>query len=505
MSCWRVLDTLAALAGSVELDQLEGHFPDRTPNPTLRLLPFPGAEAGQSRLEPTTRIPADAIALVNRDIELVAARIFEQQVFPFDAGGFGPGQSDEPGDALIDVDDVFARRQALGERDILGNGSAATPAGLLAEPEDLEIGQEEQLSVRKRPPDRRIGDANIQRARWERGIAGVRADLAGEDILFLENLAQPARLVGRDLDRPTLVEQRGHVFHQSLRAAGEKGSYPEDPAIPGLILGNIGTEIVTLPAVESGLQMVGLDVRRLQPFWQLTVADRCLMQFFSMSGNFAHHGRYRVPVIKENQRVDWQVGEKRSHPTEIGCDEIHTRRKLSEFDAVDQRVPFRAHFGAERPITERAQFPRGLFRAKCRDIDRRKQVQLSQRRSGSLRLGVEDANRLDFIAEEVQPNGIIDIGREEVDDAAALGDRARFEDERCPLVPHFGCPMDQGVCVIRSPTRSVRRIERRSSGESVRCMRLRAEATMIGVCPSIRPVRTRTRSAAARCSYGSCS
>ena len=80
----------------------------------------PGAKARQPWLEPAARIAGDAIALIDRDVEFVAPRIFEQQVLAFDSAGFGPGQSDKPGDALIDVDHVFTGREALGELDIFG-------------------------------------------------------------------------------------------------------------------------------------------------------------------------------------------------------------------------------------------------------------------------------------------------------------------------------------------------------------------------------------------------
>ena len=75
--------------------------------------------------------------------------------------------------------------------------------GLLAEPEQLEIGQQHELAIRGRPSAVEVGGADLQGARqeWRRGrSASAAAVAAGKDVTLFEQLREAIDLIGGDGD-----------------------------------------------------------------------------------------------------------------------------------------------------------------------------------------------------------------------------------------------------------------------------------------------------------------
>ncbi len=78
----------------------------------------------------------------------------------------------------------------------------------------------------------------------------------------------------------------------------------------------------------------------------------------------------------------------------------------------------------------------------------------------ALGVRIERPDGFDLVTEEVEPNGFVPAGWEEIQDAAPAGNLTRFGDERRQLEPVFDCPAQQ--LVLRHPVASAQ-LPRRGS------------------------------------------
>jgi len=123
------------------LDQLERHLADCPSDAALGPAPVARAQFVQGRGGNASRCVArNAVALIDRDVELVTLFVLKQQVFPLDTLRFHSYETGELADAVIDVHHVFSRLEAGREGTCLACSAGTGASCLLAEAEDLKIG-----------------------------------------------------------------------------------------------------------------------------------------------------------------------------------------------------------------------------------------------------------------------------------------------------------------------------------------------------------------------------
>ena len=86
-----------------------------------------------------------------------------------------------------------------------------------------------------------------------------------------------------------------------------------------------------------------------------------------------------------------------------------------------------------------------------KDFADRRQFETSDTRHGTLGKGIECANALQLVSEQVETEGILRTRWEEVDDAAAHGEFARFPDGSRPLISVARQKFDELVEIYAFP------------------------------------------------------
>ena len=118
-------------------------------------------------------------------------------------------------------------------------------------------------------------------------------------------------------------------------------------------------------------------------------------------------------------------------------------------------------------------------------LARRRRHHARERRLGALARGIELAERLDLVAEQLDPHRPRALGREEVDDAAAHRELAALLDERLARVAGEGEGRDQRVALEALRRRSTRSARARTASRAgTRSARAVQGATTIGAGPS---------------------
>ena len=187
-------------ARGVQLEQLLGEIGDRPRDPLLGPEPLGAAEAGEGRPLPAG-VAGDPRDLLDRDEDPVAARERELEVVAVLAGAAASEHLLVARDAVVDVDDEVAGRQAL--EDVARDDAPQRPRPADADgPEQLAVGDEGQ-------PVRAAGEAAVQAAIDERDGPGRRGGLDPLDDRdrvpgLLEELREARRLV-RGQDDPGAV------------------------------------------------------------------------------------------------------------------------------------------------------------------------------------------------------------------------------------------------------------------------------------------------------------
>ncbi len=102
-------------------------------------------------------------------------------------------------------------------------------AGLLAESENLQIGQQEQLRIERGPAAVEVGGANLERSRRQRrrsAVGGAAAVAPGKDVLLFEQLGEAVDLIGGDRHAPAILQPLPHAppRHRASRPANRGGS-----------------------------------------------------------------------------------------------------------------------------------------------------------------------------------------------------------------------------------------------------------------------------------------
>ncbi len=164
--------------------------------------------------------------------------------------------------------------------------------------------------------------------------------------------------------------------------------------------------------------------------------------------------RHRVVEIEERRlRQEWKIIEERRQPAfeEAGKQRFHAEGGNPFANLFDSLAdPGGGGGDAFRGVPRRRL--RGLPGLLGEEqLARRGQVDLFAPIHRPLRLQIEYPDRIDPVAEKLQPDRVLVEGRIDVDDSAADGKRAHVLDERRRLVAHFDELSSERVPVVLLP------------------------------------------------------
>src|SRR5690554_5699921 len=164
----------------VEGDHFGGHRRHRLSDPALLLRPVSPAHPGDTRCLPAG-VSLDRGELVDRDVELVARCVGDDQVLALDPHHRPGDEALEPADAVLVMNDVVTLDQVLQLLSCRGGGTPGAPVGP--------------------PPARDLGLAENRHPQLVRDEAVVDADRMTADLGF-------TRLSSRSMTKPSSARTR---------------------------------------------------------------------------------------------------------------------------------------------------------------------------------------------------------------------------------------------------------------------------------------------------------
>ncbi len=473
-------------ASGVDLEKLFGEVGDRALDPLLGAEPLRAAELGERRVL-AARVAADAIDLLDRQEDLVGAGEAQLQVVALLTGGAAPEHPLIAGDAVVDVDDEIALGQPL--QDVARNDASE---GLGAANADGA----EQLAVRdEHEAVGAAGEATVQAAADQRPRAagrrlGQAIDDAGRQALLVQQVRKARRLVGRQDDTiafgspglhdlgqtsgPSRRQRRlapaEEIAHGSA-AAGRcrrlglpgqlKGSTPQQPALPfarpqirlrPLVRKVAGRDQFVAPLGSLAPQEIGRvrDVARFvenheRVGRQMVQAGRGAQDRGPDLGRIAGlEGARRGADVVDVARVGAQLAGSGSHALleagQVGGESL--RQFGAAGQAGDAVADLRDSFPGDQELT-------------CGE-----QGHFFHRAQAALVRRIEDAHRVDLVAEQLDPDGHLRGRREDVDETAAPGELAPTGHLEHRLVAQRQQVVQQLVLVDAGPDSQAARLGR---------------------------------------------
>ena len=377
------------LAGRVQLQELLGHVAHRAADPGLGLGPRRPAEPVEGL--PGPGVLLQQIDLLHRNEQLVLARVsqlHELVVLETDGNLLEP---DEDPDPVVDVHDPVPRLQIakIGEERLGGAGPALPHPAFLVE--DVRLGEDLQAGFRQPEPAGELARRHQQRGpvRLVRVVDGD-----GGEVVVGEQLDDPLGPAGGPRD-----EERGVA---PLAAPGDLGRPLADPPVhlDHRLAGHVA---------DPGRRVLALAFPQL-----LEPRDR------------------REPVV-EDRPIDEQPG-RREHrfAPRLRFGEAAGGLLGPRLDggpgglALRQVDPDAGHPpqivaepGGPVRLVGRAVLGRGF-----EDLPQREDLGLVEGPRRALRGRIEAPQRLEAVARELGPDGVLVPGRKEVDDAAAHAELA---------------------------------------------------------------------------------
>src|SRR5581483_6241765 len=391
----------------------------------LRPRPLLRAEARQGRaVLAGADVAAHAVDLVRRHVQPVAVGVLQLEVFVYLVADLLAHEPGEARDAVLDVHDELARRQ-LREEAIARDAAAWRRPPLLAEAEHLGVGEQRQAAAFLTD-----GPAVRQRAVHDRQRAGPelrrRQDVgdARVHVVLFEQLGEPARL-RRDDDnllpaperlrqllgkraQPPAVRRRRPERQAHRRAGVRRLRLPRRPA---------REHQPPRPRLDRRAQRIPADVRLRHAVRelvaQLELAARLPRLLVALELHRVHVRR----LVEHDERVLRQVVEQRRVQQERRVEPVAVERLAFAqqlevaVEALARRAPQRLH---AQPVREAA--PRGAL---VRQLARGADAYRLARPRRALRGGVEGANALDLVPDQLDPQRFVLGWRPGVDDAAA--------------------------------------------------------------------------------------
>ena len=453
---WRVATegvSLGVGARGVQREELLGEVVDRLADALLGTQPFRAAQLGQCRAL-ATRVAGDPADLLDRHEDPVAAGERQLEVVAILAGAAAPQHLLVASDAMVDVDDEVARRESL--EDVARDDPTERLRPPDADgPEQLAVGDEGEAvraadeaaveaafdegdGARRRclphPPDDRHGVAGLAE-----DVGQARRLVRGEDDAVV--VGTPG-LDGLDKSTGTTGWQDGLAPAERIarreRATGHRRVLGRD-RLPG--------ELEGTRRHESVLPVARRQVRRRPVLRQLTGLDQLGAPFVGLApeeagglGDVArlveHEQGARTDVVEAGRRSE--VG----GPDLGGVTDGHRSARLATRDDL-QRVGVEAGEVRGETFRESRGGPaesvpdRGRPTRREEELGGGQQDRALDRGRRPLVGRVERAQRVDLVAEELDPDRERHRRREDVDDAAAsrrLTAACDFADRHVPEV-----------------------------------------------------------------------
>ncbi len=451
----------------IQLEQLLREIRDRPRDPLLGPEPLRAAEAGQGRPLPAG-IASDTGDLLDRDEDPVAARERELEVVAVLARAAATQHLLVARHAVVDVDDEVAGRQAF--EDVARDDPPQGPRAADADgPEQLAVGDE-------REPVRAAGEAAVQAAIDERDGPrrwGGLDPLDDPDRLpgLLEQLREARRLVGGQHDagavRPPALDGIDHPGRPTEREGGlppaEEVARRQRSARHRAALGRLGfpRELERSRRHEAALPVARREVRRRPVLGQVAGPHQLGPSLVRLApeelGGLGDVAR----LVEHDERARLEVVEAR-RGRQLGCPDLcgiadrhrpclaHGQRRSKVVRGALEPVEVRSQAfgepggGPAQPVADRRDAARWQ-----QELGRRQEHGLVDDPHGALVGGVEGAQRVDLVAEELDPDRERQRGREDVDDAAPTGELAPTRDLGHRDVAEFQQLPEQ--CVLMQP------------------------------------------------------
>ena len=443
-------------AGGVQADQLGRDLLDVALGPALGLLPVRAAHLAEGGLLPAD-VAGDLVELVGRHVEAVGGlpalgcRVLEHEVLTGRGRHGALHHLHEPPDAVLLVHDEVTRLQREGvdlvaaprrhPAHVLGRGPGpARRAG------EVGLGDDGQALPRHEEPgadpargDRdqtgcRVGTLAVSRTRRVRDPA----DEPARDVVLGEHLGDAlgqARPLRRDEHRPVVGDEATQVGHGILGVAPEGGRDLEaEVEHVAVVVTGEGGEVEPAHAQVAGLAAQlgqGAERRRAEDGLQVDghdvaargVGPACLEELLARGAEVVGPGAHPLGVAGDEQRAVGQDVEQGLHAVDEGRREgLHALDRdavgelLEEVDRPGEPVGELGGPGAHR-VGEQQLAARWRPQAVLGDLE------------GALVGDLEPADLLDRVTPELQAQGVLLGGREDVEDAPAHGELAAPLDE----------------------------------------------------------------------------
>ena len=422
---------LAQLAFGGDLDQLVGDLLDALLEPRLAGLPAAAAEPVQLDVGVLRAVARQQLDVLDRQEQLGVFGVVDLQAVVRRAGRLDVLQADETADAVVDVHDQVARRQArhLGDEILGALGGAARPHQAVAQDVLLAddggvVRFETGLQAQHRQRDLRL------RQRQRLGPGGDVGQV-GEPVVGQHVAHAIARAVApqRDRDPLALALQRLGVLDHGVEHVG-------------VLLGALGREVAAGPGadVDHALRLrhrerrqprqrrsfkprLPLLLRQIEPVRRQRLVDRAAAVADNFLPRLVVVRDLREPLARrlfvqrlQDHRRAGQIVEQRVHPVvKQRQPMLHAGMAAAFAHRLVQHVV--ALGGAERRDIAGAEFADRLGGEL--EFRHRHEIEPAHVHHGALRLRIEAADRLQRVAEEIEPHRQVHARREQIEDAAA--------------------------------------------------------------------------------------
>ena len=413
-----------------DLDQLARHLADAVLQPRLARLPAGAAEPVELDAGLLRAVAREQLDVLDRQIELGVLGVVQLEAVVRRAARLDGLQADETADAVIDMHHEIAGIEAgdLGDeifRPLRGAAAAHQPVA-----EDVLLGDDREIvgleaGFEPEHRERDLGSRALERIRVVGDVRQIGEPVVGEHV---------AHALARAV-RPHRDDDALAVFLQRVDVLGHR---VEDVRL-GLVA--LGREIAAL--ARAGIDRRGVRIgKRREPRQRAALEPRLPLVFGEIEpvrrqrlvDRAGAVGVERLParlvvvgdlrealvrgVFGERLHRDRRAGQIIEQRVELGVEQrqpvLHAGMAAAFRDRLVERI---ARRGAERfhiALAETADRLGGELK-----LGHRHEIERAQGVHRALRLGIERADRLQRVAEEVEPHRIAGAGRIEIDDAAA--------------------------------------------------------------------------------------
>ena len=394
------------LALGVEPQELRRHVAHRLLDPLLDLLPAPAAELVDDGARALgAGVFLDAVEGVDRDLELVASLVREDHELPAEPRHVEGLEPLEAPDAVVLVDDQVADAQVpeVGE-EAADAATATTGVDVDLFGEDVAVGQDDEVGARELEAAGKGPDAHVD--------GGALSD--GE-VVFPQEVLESIRPSG-------VAEEENRPAPRAAEVGGEApqvaGVAPDGPA-GNVKAAGLGVDLPEvqgrrrLEALRQGLRgderFLGLQGHRIRSLPALVA--RALLEVARLREDRLGIERDDGHAAEVVPRGDRGLGNERDELGQLVGEEapVEPLEEGSDLAAVAE--------ARGKLLSEIAQ-----DRARGEEVGQGQDLEGFERALAPLGGGVEAAQALEGVAEELETHGAIRVGREDVEDAAAQGD-----------------------------------------------------------------------------------